>query len=299
MPYSQAFGVLEGCEHRRNPNHDNDRMNTMPNNWQALLQLQFRNAEDKTRLVPRKRYGPLSVQRPFYPEGKTCHAYLLHPPGGVVGGDQLDLQVQLDARSSALLTTPGATKFYQSAGGTASVKQTFDAREQTALEFLPQENIYFPGALVNIKTSLDVAVDSHVVLWEKHCFGRPANREAFDHGRIISRLELRVANRLVFTEVQRVDAAEIGRNSGLRNQPVMASMLVYSNRLTTALLEQLRELPLAAGKGGITCPQPDCLIARAIGDSTAVINDWFMALLDVLRPLILHKRPCHPRIWNT
>lgn len=268
-------------------------------NWQAFLQLNFRAGQDKTNLVPVKRYGPLSVQRPFYPERETCHVYLLHPPGGVVGGDRLELHLDLEAGSKALLTTPGATKFYRSAGECAEASQHMQLQAQAELEYLPQENIYFPGALVKIKTVLDVNRTSHAILWEKHCFGRPANNETFDTGKIVSRLELHREDKLLFTETQRVDSEEIKRVSGLRSQPVMATLLVYSENLNARLIEALRKITPAGGYCGITCPLPECLIARYFGGSTDEVNAWFMALLDVLRPVVLNRPPCHPRIWNT
>ena len=84
--------------------------------WQASLALQFCHTPEKTLLHSARHSGPLTVQRPFYPEGETCHLYLLHPPGGIVGGDTLDISVRLDAKSHALITMPGASKFYRSNG---------------------------------------------------------------------------------------------------------------------------------------------------------------------------------------
>ena len=274
-------------------------LNPTPQNWQALLKLRFSAGQDKTSMIPQRRYGPLSVQRAFYPEGETCHVYLLHPPGGVVGGDRLDLQVALDEQAQALLTTPGATKFYLSAGECAQVQQQFTLAQDAAMEYLPQENIYFPGALVNIKTTLDVDASSHLILWEKHCLGRPANNEVFDTGKIISRLELRADKRLLFHETQRIDAAEIQSASGLRGEPVMATLLVCSNRLQKQWLDDLREYQPDSGIAGITQPLPNLLLVRYLGDSTDAVNRYFIALLDVLRPLVLGRKPCHPRIWNT
>ena len=102
-------------------------------NWEAFLQLELRTGQDKTHLVPIKRYGPLSVQRPFYPEAECCHVYLLHPPGGVVGGDKLEVQLELKPEAKALFTTAGAGKFYRSAGDVALVSQRFDPLYQGAL----------------------------------------------------------------------------------------------------------------------------------------------------------------------
>ncbi|MGB5651682.1 MAG: urease accessory protein UreD, partial [Sedimenticolaceae bacterium] len=87
------------------------------------MRLGFRAGPDSTVLAERQRHGPLAVQRPFYPEGGVCHVYLLHPPGGVVGGDVLGIDVKLAQGAQALITTPGATKFYRSAGALARQTQ--------------------------------------------------------------------------------------------------------------------------------------------------------------------------------
>src|SRR5690349_6561885 len=104
--------------------------------WQAHLRLRFENgvrphllakgagaAGTRTRLVERRHTGPLIVQRPFYPEGDPCHVYLVHPPGGVVGGDELRIEVDVGAAAHALLTTPAATKFYRCDGRVSSQTQ--------------------------------------------------------------------------------------------------------------------------------------------------------------------------------
>lgn len=267
--------------------------------WEALLRLELRGGEDRTRLVPIERYGPLSVQRPFYPEQDVCHVYLLHPPGGVVGGDRLELRLDLKKDAQALFTTPGAGKFYLSAGDTARVCQQFEVGAGASLEFLPQENIYFPGAMVDISTSLEVEEDGCILFWEKHCFGRPANAEQFASGSLVSQIDLRVAGRLLFTEKQRVDVDELERSSGLRNHPVSGSFLVYAAGLQAVVLEELQALQPERGIGGVSQPHPGLLIARFLGDSTRAIDDYFTALWDILRPRVLQRKACRPRIWNT
>lgn len=269
------------------------------NHWQAYLSLKLSAGEDKTRLQPLRRYGPLSVQRPFYPEGDRCHVYLLHPPGGVVGGDSLQLEVEMGTQSKALFTTPGATKFYLSAGEQAQVNQSFMLADQSELEYLPHENIYFPGALVRATTRIDVSKGSHMLLWEKHCFGRPVNDEFFAQGELTSEIQLYIDGNPALLEKQRIDADEINRGSGLRGCPVMASFVVYSERLDAALLQQLREVEPGAGISGITQPMPQLLVARYIGGSTSDVNHYFIRLLELLRPQVLQRELCQPRIWNT
>src|SRR6187402_782414 len=119
---------------------------TTSSSWHARLELGFSRSGSRTVLARRRHFGPLIVQRPFYPEGGICHVYLVHPPGGIVGGDQLALQVEVERDAHALLTTPAATRFYRAGPHPrAALNQQFVVQD-AALEWLPQETIVFDGA---------------------------------------------------------------------------------------------------------------------------------------------------------
>ena len=267
--------------------------------WAALLRLALRRGGDRTRLVPLQRYGPLSVQRPFYPEPECCHVYLLHPPGGVVGGDRLELQVELEPGTRGLFTAPGAAKFYLSAGPVAEVRQQFQVGAGAGLEFLPLENIYFPGAQVDARTTFELAPGGRIVAWEKHCFGRPANREAFDRGGLRTQIDLRREGRLIHTETQRVDVAELARGSGLRGAPVCGTLLACGTEFDDATVATLQQLQPERGAAGISRTLPDLLVARYLGPDTGDLDRFFVNLWERLRPLLFAQPACRPRIWNT
>jgi hypothetical protein len=59
--------------------------------WHASLQLDY--TLEGTRTVARHAHnGPLRILQSLYPEGDAvCHNVLVHPPGGLVGGDTLDI----------------------------------------------------------------------------------------------------------------------------------------------------------------------------------------------------------------
>jgi urease accessory protein len=122
--------------------------------WEARLALEFEALSGRTRLVRRSHRGPLAVQRPFHPEADgTCHCYVLHPPGGVVAGDRLELDVLVRGAGRALLTTPAATKLYRRGEGAAShALQRFSVASGSRLEWLPQETIAYAGAESRLET---------------------------------------------------------------------------------------------------------------------------------------------------
>ena len=125
--------------------------------WSAELDLGFEVVAGKSALVRNRHRGPLAVQRAFYPESNDlAHVYLLHPPGGIVAGDQLTVRVHVAPGARALVTTPAATKFYRSEGRVAEQTQLLRVSEGASLEWLPQETIVFGSAQVSTKTRVEL-----------------------------------------------------------------------------------------------------------------------------------------------
>jgi urease accessory protein len=266
--------------------------------WQAGLQLGFRARPHRTVLAERKRIGPLAVQRPFYPEGDVCHVYLLHPPGGVVGGDTLDIAVSVEANAHALITTPGATKFYRSAGQDAHQVQRLIVEDGAVLEWLPQENIYFPGAQVRINTRIDLRGTARFAYWEIQCLGRPVLEEGFDQGFIDSRLSVYRDDEPLVLERLRVSADNRARLSLMAGLPVGGSLLI--GNAGEAEIEACRDLLLSDGADytGATL-LGDILVVRYLGTSTERARRLFADVWRSLRPATLGRAPSDPRIWAT
>jgi urease accessory protein len=191
-------------------------------------------------LTQRRQRGPLSVQRAFYPEGDVCHLYVLHPPGGVVGGDTLTINADIQTGAHALLTTPGAAKFYRSQGDTAQQQQNLHVAESGTLEWLPQENIYFPGAQAKMTTQINLAETAQFIGWETHCLGLPANELQFTEGQVQLDFALYRDNRPIVLERLKINQARITSATGLRGNSVM-SMLVATPS-DNGMLERVRSI---------------------------------------------------------
>jgi urease accessory protein len=128
--------------------------------WFARLDLEYSysSADALTQLTRRSHAGPLVVQKPLYPEGPAvCHTLILHPPGGIAGGDHLDVGITLNAGAQVLVTMPGASKWYRSRGTGAAQNLRVSVGAGAALESLPPETIVFNNAAVSMHTSIDVA----------------------------------------------------------------------------------------------------------------------------------------------
>lgn len=266
--------------------------------WQARLRLGFRCRDGRTLLAERRRSGPLAVQRPFYPEGGACHVYVLHPPGGVVGGDDLGIDVALERGAQALLTTPGAGKFYRSAGTTARLVQAFTVDDGAQLEWLPQENILFPGAAVRMQTRFDLRGDARALLWEVHCLGRPAIGEVFGTGRLDSGLSVSRDGIPLLDERLRVDGETRLHRALLAGHPVSAMLVATS--ATPAMLEACRALltRVAPDHAAVTLLD-ELLVLRYLGSSTERARKLFTAAWQRLRPALLGRASSMPRIWST
>jgi urease accessory protein len=266
--------------------------------WRAELQLRFALRGKKTVMAERRQRGPLAIQRPFYPEADVCHAYVLHPPGGVVGGDQLSITLNVDQHASALLTTPGATKFYRSAGQAAHQHQHFNV--SGALEWLPQENIFFPGAHSQLSTQINLQADARYIGWEIQCLGRPVISERFEHGQLVLSTQVYRERKPLFIDRLSINGAgDLSGSAGLRDQPVIATLLATpATAEALQLTQSLCAQNLPWGDAGVTLMN-EVLIVRYLGSSTAEAQRLLREVWQAIRPLINQRAAVPPRIWNT
>lgn len=275
--------------------------------WAAELDLSFVRSGARTALRGRSHVGPLRVQRPFYPEGDAvCHVYVLHPPGGLVAGDRLQIRVQIARGAHALLTTPAAGKLYRSANGErrAGQQQSLRVAAGGVLEWLPQETIAFDGARSELRTRVELEGDARFVGWEVLCLGRPAAGERFTHGEVRPSLELVRDGRVVYLErgAYRAGSAVMDAAWGLAGQPVVGTLL-WAAAGAGAQVEGAREViaqyALEPEARAAVSGWGDVLIARYLGPRAESARELFASIWSALRPALLGRAPNAPRIWRT
>jgi len=268
--------------------------------WLARLELGFAQVNSRTRLKRSQHIGPLRVQRAFYPEGSLAHIYILHPPGGVVGGDQLHITLDVAHKAQVLCTTPGSGKFYLSAGEWALLEQTFRVKPGASLEWFPQENILFAGARLRARTRIELEDDAVFIGWDVTCLGRPSSHERFEQGAFDARLEFYHNQKLLLVENQRVlDEHTLNAAAGLRGHPMQATLLAFP--CTDKHLELVRtQLTQNGASKLIGATRIDgLLVVRALGNDSETLKQQLIGIWQTLRPALLDRPAVLPRIWAT
>ncbi|HEY0125497.1 MAG TPA: urease accessory protein UreD [Rhizobium sp.] len=275
--------------------------------WKAELDLAFELADGRTRLIRRRQYGPLVVQRPFYPEEDgTCHVYLLHPPAGIVGGDRLHQVFDVSDGARCVLTTPGATKFYRSPMQKGSQHNTIVVGAGGTCEYLPQENIIFDGANAEIETRVTLADDATFVGWDFFCLGRPAAKERFTTGSLGQRIEIVRNNDKIWFERFKLggDSPLLAARYACAGQPVFGTM-IYAGRLQDGSAEHVRNSlniktsDVKTSSVFSVSQLQHVVVCRYLGEQAEEGKNLFIQAWNVLRSICQSKSACLPRIWAT
>jgi urease accessory protein len=265
-------------------------------NWRAEIHLGLGCDRGRTVLVSRSHSGPLTVQRPFYPEGAVCHVYLLHPPGGVVGGDELRVDVTSAPDSAALLTTPAASKFYRSGGPIARQIVNLRLANRAALEWLPQEAIVFRGARLRASLHATLAEQSRFIAWDTVCLGRPACNEGFGTGSGLFEVRIERQGRPLLLERFHASAESAGAGWGLRGMPIWSGL--WACPFPRLEMPAVRSILEEREFWGCTL-LGDLLVCRGIGDKMAAMRRTLVKLWEAIRPVVCGLPACPPRIWAT
>lgn len=273
-----------------------------PLGWQAELALRFVRRGEGTVLAERRHRGPLAVQKPLYPEGEAvCHAIVLHPPAGIAGGDELHIGVEVEAGAQALLTTPGAGKWYRSDGRLARQHIEIKVSPGGTAEWLPQETIVFDGAQAVMRTNVELGAGARYLGWEVLCLGRSASGERFGRGSLQLSTRIVREGRLLWAEQGALEggAPWLESAAGFAGRTVSATLLAAGVPADAALLTACRVVATDAdARCGVTA-LPDLVVARWLGDSGEAARDWLERIWHCLRPALIGREAQRPRIWNT
>jgi len=272
--------------------------------WHARLQLDY--AREGARSVARfAHHGPLRILQSLYPEGDAvCHNVLVHPPGGLVGGDTLQVDVSAAAGAHGLVTTPGASRFYRSNGEAAVQDVRLRLEAGARLEWLPLEALYYSGCHAENRLRAELAPGAQLLGWDVAALGLPQAGQPFARGSVLQHLEVHGA----WLERARLDAADarlMDGPLGLAGHRCLATLFValgedLPRTQCEELLEAARALiaahPLAA-TAGATAPGPRIVVVRALAPLVEPAMQLLKAIRRAWRPLLWKLDTADPRGW--
>jgi len=272
-------------------------------NWTAELQLRFQNDGDRTVMTERRHTGPLQVQKPLYPEGRSvCHTVILHPPGGMAEGDTVKIAVTQGADSKTVLTSPAAAKWYRSRDKFSSQEVRIRLGERAQLDWLPPENILFEHARADFRFQLELGEEASAIGWETFVFGRRAMGETWDAGTL--RINSQVVNRQGLLWVEKADITGGSRlrtaTQGLGGFPIAGMVWAAAPNCNQTLAEMLAPaLPFTdVLRGGVTCLNRGFLVVRVVAQKIEPLRDLMVRCWTLLRPAIHGRDPQPLRLWS-
>lgn len=274
--------------------------------WKGELRLHYRRDGDRTTAHDRH-HGPLRVLQRLYPEGEgVCHHVLVHPPGGVVAGDTLEVEARLEAGTHAIVTTPGATRFYRSEGAPALQQATLTLAAGARIEWLPLENIVHSGCLAENRLTLQLAPGAEAMGWDLLALGLPAAGEAFERGCFRQQIEVPG----VWLErgvLAATDRALLDGPLGLAGRRVVGTLwfaagLALAPARRDSLLDAAREVVAAdalAAWAGATSPHGPVVLLRLLAERVEPAMALLVRVRAAWRRVAWQLAANPPRIWRT
>jgi urease accessory protein len=282
-----------------------------PMSWLGQLNLDYTLDGERTIALDRHT-GPLRVLQRLYPEGPgVCHHVLVHPPGGIVGGDVLEITAQLAPGTHALVTTPGATRFYRSAGAEAVQSVVAQVAEGARLEWLPLETIAYRGCIARNHMRFELAPGAEMMGWDVLALGLPAADQAFEaQGLAPSRYTQEIELPGVWLERGTVDATDtllLDSPLGWAGHRVMGTMWFAAGQdlgrtRQEALLDAARAVQAdhaLARSAGSTSPHGAVVVLRVLAPRVEPALALMSQVWAAWRQTAWDLTPCPPRVWRT
>ena len=273
--------------------------------WRADLKLDY-TLESQRTVVRYLHQGPLRILQSLYPEGdQVCHNVLVHPPGGLVGGDTLDIQVTVAEGAHGLVSTPGATRFYKSGGHPALQQVVAHLADNAKLEWLPLEAIAYNDCEATNRAIFNLAPSAELITWDVTALGLPSSDMAFTQGHFQQHLEI-PGVWLERGNIRGEDTRWLNSPLGLAGSKCLASLVFASGSAidsdrTTQALEAAREVieshPLRL-QAGITCAHPQVIVLRVMSPLVEPTMDLLKKVWAVWRHTLWALPSTPPRIWS-
>lgn len=279
--------------------------------WKAELSTVFEASPlGFTMLRHKQSLGPMALQKILYPEGPSiAHAFLLHPPSGIAGGDALSISSQVMPNAHALLTTPGAARWYKSNGQAAQQQVQISVEDHGCLEWLPSENIFFDECQARLITEIRLAPAARFLGWEVMQFGQQRSLQSTDHTWRLGCTQLdssvTINACLDWKELAAFSSENVHHRpvmQGTGGFPVHGTLWAYSGQpLSESDQESCARLTSSSSalRSGFTQLPSGLVVFRVLALETEIARSALVQAWELLRPWAVGRAAEPLRIWAT
>lgn len=272
--------------------------------WLAQLSADY-SVENQRCVARHVHQGPLRILKSLYPEGDAvCHNILVHPPSGLVGGDELQIHLNLQAHAHALITTPGATRFYGSDGLTASQHVKAHLADHSRLEWLPLEALAYSGCQAHNQVVFQMDTHSQLMAWDITALGLPHAEQPFVKGQFQQHLQIEgvwLERGCIRAEDTRLLQSPLGLNGHTCQATlVFAQGSAMSDDLRSEVLELARDVcesHVLRLQAGVSSPDAQLVVVRVLSDQVEPAMDLLKRIWLQWRHQVWHMPAVAPRIW--
>jgi urease accessory protein len=164
-------------------------------------ELRFAVRDGRTVLAYSRVRAPMMLVRPFPLEdgGQLVQLITLGP--GLCGGDRIALEITVEPRARAVITTPAASRLLSmDAGRQAEQSVHLTVEAGGTLEYYPAVTIPFPDSAFRQQILVEAASDARVGLLETWALGRTSRAEYLRFRELSSRTALHVGGATVYAD---------------------------------------------------------------------------------------------------
>jgi urease accessory protein len=199
--------------------------------------------------------------------GRASWIYTSSYGGGLVGGDQLELEVEVGPGAAAFLSTQSSTKVYRSARGTSAGLHGRIAAGGL-LAVAPDPVVCFAASAYRQVQSFDISAGGNLVLVDWLSSGRHGSGERWAFRDYTARLLVRIDGTTVVHDALALRAGDGNLRERLGRFDVLATVLILGTTLRTgaaAVTERVAEM-------GVT-RRSDQLVATApVGEHGVMVR---------------------------
>ncbi len=249
------------------------------------LRLQYAKLDGRTIIARSYFTTPWKLLPPIYLDDTgAAYTLLVNPSGGLVGGDGLSIDMNLDRDAHVLISAPSANRVYRSEEKLSEQVINITVGPGAILEWLPEHTIPFAGSRFRQAIHVNLAASATIILWDALASGRIAKDERWAFTHLENEIQIITATGGSLVERYILDpATDLGRVGLAEEWNYVASLYVVSDAVSPEIWADLEskvtavlgELP-GQVLGGVSRPAVPGLaiklLARKAPDLTTMLD---------------------------